>query len=104
MTLDYYIPPIKASKGYYSNFEEIAQKHGFDVRKVDVADANYLTFIRSCTECDVVFVDTTIPPDGNTPSVYPCLVPDVNLLDHIFVFSDNRFPLNSVCPLNHRLS
>lgn len=40
MTLDYYIPPIKASKGYYSNFEEIAQKHGFDVRKVDVADAN----------------------------------------------------------------
>lgn len=96
MTLDYYIPPIKASKGYYSNFEEIAQKHGFDVRKVDVADANQLTFIRSCTECDVVFVDATIPPDGNTPSVYPCLVPDVNFLDHIFVFSDNRFPLNIV--------
>jgi len=96
MTLDYYIPPIKASKGYYSNFEEIAQKHGFDVRKVDVADANQLTFMRSCTECDVVFVDATIPPDGNTPSVYPCLVPDVNFLDHIFVFSDNRFPLNIV--------
>lgn len=96
MTLDYYIPPIKTSEGYYSKFVEIAQKHGFNVRKVDVADANQLTFIRSCTECDVVFVDATIPPDGKMPSVYPCLVPDVNFLDHIFVFSDNRFPLNIV--------
>lgn len=96
MTLDYYIPPIKASKGYYPKFANIAEEQGFDVRKIDVAGFNQLTFIRSCTECDVVFVDATIPPDGKTPSVYPCLVPDVNFLDHVFVFSDNRFPLNIV--------
>ena len=96
MTLDYYIPPIKASQEFYSDFAKCAEEFGFNLRRIDVADANQLTFIRSCAECDVVFVDATIPPDGSTPSVYPCLVPDVNFLDHVFAFSDNRFPLNIV--------
>lgn len=96
MTLDYYIPPIKASQKFYSDFAKCAEELGFNVRRIDVADANQLTFIRSCAECDVVFVDATVPPNRDTPSVYPCLVPDVNFLDHVFVFSDNRFPLNIV--------
>lgn len=96
MTLDYYIPPIKASQKFYSDFAKCAEELGFNVRRIDVADANQLTFIRSCAECDVVFVDATVPPNRDTPSVYPCLVPGVNFLDHVFVFSDNRFPLNIV--------
>ena len=96
MTLDYYIPPIKASQEFYSGFAKCAEELGFNVRRIEVSDANQLTFIRSCVECDVVFVDATIPPNRDTPSIYPCLVPDINFLDHVFVFSDNRFPLNIV--------
>ena len=96
MTLDYYSPPIKASQEFYSGFAKCAEGLGFNVRRINVADANQLTFMRSCVECDVVFVDATVPPNRDTPSVYPCLVPDVNFLDHVFVFSDNRFPLNIV--------
>lgn len=74
--------------------------------KVDVIDQHsdrfsQMEFLMSCHRDDVVIVDCTIPKYSedknerkNECSVFPILVAQVNMLDHVLVVSNNMLPLN----------
>ena len=74
--------------------------------KVDVIDQHFdrfsqMDFLMSCHRDDVVIVDCTIPKYSedknerkNECSVFPILVAQVNMLDHVLVVSNNMLPLN----------
>ena len=99
LTLDFYSLPTETGESTFKTFASISETLGFSVRRINVAEASQLDFVRSCVESDVVFIDATVPPDPNLPSVYTCLAADINILDHLFVYSATRFPLN-IAPRN----
>lgn len=67
-----------------------------DVNIIDSSSPNFnqLEFLISCHRDDIVIVDCTIPKDSTIKTVYPILVAQVNMLDHVIVISNNMLPLN----------
>ena len=70
----------------------------FKIRLIDSNSDffNQLEFLIACHRDDIVIVDCTIPFAKNQKSVYPILVAQVNMLDHVLVVSNNMLPLNIV--------
>lgn len=67
-----------------------------DVNIIDSSSPNFnqLEFLISCHRDDIVIVDCTTPKDSSVKTVYPILVAQVNMLDHVIVISNNMLPLN----------
>lgn len=57
-------------------------------------DFSQLEFLIACHRDDIVIVDCTTPKDSFVKTVYPILVAQVNMLDHVIVISNNMLPLN----------
>ena len=86
--------------------DEILKLPCLNFFKVDVIDQHsdrfsQMDFLMSCHRDDVVIVDCTIPKYSedknerqNECSVFPILVAQVNMLDHVLVVSNNMLPLN----------
>lgn len=77
---------IKTMKKNYSGL--------FDVVFPEDSSFSQADFLLSLFRDDVVIVDCTIPDDLAKPTVYPILVAQVNMLDHVLVVSENDLPLN----------
>lgn len=67
-----------------------------DINIIDSSSPNFnqLEFLISCHRDDIVIVDCTTPKDSSVKTVYPILVAQVNMLDHVIVISNNMLPLN----------
>lgn len=68
----------------------------FDVTLIDSNsdDFSQLELLIACHRDDIVIVDCTTPKDSSVKTVYPILVAQVNMLDHVIVISNNMLPLN----------
>lgn len=68
----------------------------FDVTLIDSNsdDFSQLELLIACHRDDIVIVDCSIPDDIAIKTVYPILVAQINMLDHVLVVSKTMLPLN----------
>ena len=68
----------------------------FDVTLIDSNsdDFSQLELLIACHRDDIVIVDCSIPDDITIKTVYPILVAQINMLDHVLVVSKTMLPLN----------
>lgn len=68
----------------------------FDVTLIDSNsdDFSQLELLIACHRDDIVIVDCSIPDDIAVKTVYPILVAQINMLDHVLVVSKTMLPLN----------
>ncbi len=99
MTLSYF-----TGEQHSENFDQIirlAKELGYSVRVYDSKEANQFDFLQSVYRDMATIVDATIPNDLTLSTVYPLLTAHVNILDHIFVFSDKQYEDGTqILPLN----
>ena len=88
---------VSQSGEFYKTIIETIKKNYkgvFDVISPGDSSFSQADFLLALFRDDVVIVDCTIPDDMTEPTVYPILVAQVNMLDHVLVVSENDLPLN----------
>lgn len=99
MTLSYFTGEQRSK-----NFEQIiraAEKLGYSVRVYESKDSSQFDFIQAVYRDTATIVDATIPDDLSLSTVYPILTAQINILDHIIVFSDKQYEDGKmVLPMN----
>lgn len=99
MTLSYF-----TGEQHSQNFEQIihiAEKLGYSVRTYESKEMSQFDFLQAVFRDTATIVDATIPNDLAFSTVYPILTAHINILDHVLVFSDNRYEDGTqILPLN----
>lgn len=92
----FYSSEIASSIELKNNISSMPISKEFDFCYIDSNsdDFTQLEFLIACHRDDVVIVDCTIPKDKEIKTVYPILVAQVNMLDHVLVVSNTMLPLN----------
>ena len=73
-----------------------AMAKGYHIEIIKASECSQVDFLVAVHRDDIVVVDCTIPEILTQSSVYPLLVAQINIFDHILCFSRNYFPLNVV--------
>ena len=99
MTLSYF-----TGEKHSENFERIihlAEELGYSVRVYESKESSQFDFLQAVYRDTATIVDATIPEDLTLSTVYPLLTAQVNILDHILVFSDKEYEDGTrILPLN----
>lgn len=69
---------------------------GYHIEFINASESSQADFLVAVHRDDIVVVDCTIPEILTQSSVYPLLVAQINIFDHILCFSRNYFPLNVI--------
>ena len=87
----------KNNNKIYSCVSKYLEEHlSGDYKIITHGDESYSQagFLISLFRDDAVIVDCTIPEDLKDLSVYPILVAQINMLDHVLVVSETELPIN----------
>ena len=92
----FYSSEIKESAILQKEISSLSPLCDLNVKYIDSysKEFNQFEFLLACHRDDIVIVDCTIPQNKDERSVYPILVAQVNMLDHVIVVSSNMLPLN----------
>lgn len=108
MTLSYfYVESISDSLSLKKSISTLGILKEFETNYISEKSSKFsqLDLLLSCHRDDVVIIDCTVPSflENDTQeeknkvlSVFPLLVAQVNMLDHVLVLSNNTLPLNVV--------
>lgn len=99
MTLSYFTGEQHSE--YIEKIIYLAEELGYSVRVYESKESNQFDFLQAVYRDTATIVDATIPDDLSLSTVYPLLTAQVNILDHILVFSDKLYEDGiQILPLN----
>lgn len=75
----------------YEQITQLAEVSGYSVRVYESKEANQFGFLLAVYRDAATIVDATIPDDLTLSTHYPSLTAQINIFDHIFVFSDKHY-------------
>ena len=89
--LSIFSPTIAKAKNLVIKISSIGANLDFEIKEYSSLDVSQLEFLFAIHNDDAVIIDCTIPDDLEQPTVYPILTAQINMLDHILVYSDNYY-------------
>lgn len=89
--LSIFSPTIAKAKALALKINNIGKNLGYEIKEYPVSGLSQLEFLFAIHNDDAVIVDGTIPYDIEQPTVYPILTAQINMLDHVLVYSDNYY-------------
>ena len=89
--LSIFSPTIAKAKDLVIKISSIGANLDFEIKEYSSLDVSQLEFLFAIHNDDAVIIDCTIPDDLEQPTVYPILTAQINMLDHILVYSDNYY-------------
>lgn len=97
MTISYfYSDEISKSEKLHQEVMNLDVIKNFEVHTINLRSPSFtqLEFLIACHRDDIVIVDCSIPEDITIKTVFPILVAQINMLDHVLVVSTTMLPLN----------
>lgn len=89
--LSIFSPSIEKAKALAFRIKDKCNNIKFEIKVYSATEVSQLEFLMAIHNDDAVIVDCTIPTDLKQPSVYPLLTAQINMLDHILVYSDEYY-------------
>lgn len=89
--LSIFSPSIEKAKDLSFRIKNKCDNITFEIREYSAIEVSQLEFLMAIHNDDAVIVDCTIPTDLKQSSVYPALTAQINMLDHILVYSDEYY-------------
>ena len=99
--LTYYVAYKSAIGKEFLAISSFANSNGLSMQIKEFGESNQMDFMLNIHRDLAVIIDATIPKDLKGPTVYPILTAQVNILNHIIVFSrEIDEEGNEILPLN----
>lgn len=89
--LSIFSPSIEKAKALAFRIKDKCDNIKFEIKEYSATEVSQLEFLMAIHNDDAVIVDCTIPTDLKQSSVYPILTAQINMLDHILVYSDEYY-------------
>ncbi len=89
--LSIFTPTIAKAKNLALKIKSQGETLDFEIKEYPATEVSQLEFLLAIHNDDAVIVDCTIPNNLEQPTVYPILTAQINMLDHVLVFSDNYY-------------
>lgn len=86
--LSIFSPTIAKAKDLALKISYIGEDLDYEIKEYSALEVSQLEFLFAIHNDDAVIIDCTIPDDLGQPTVYPILTAQINMLDHILVYSD----------------
>ena len=86
--LSIFSPTIAKAKDLALKISNIGENLDYEIKEYSALEVSQLEFLFAIHNDDAVIIDCTIPDDLGQPTVYPILTAQINMLDHILVYSD----------------
>lgn len=89
--LSIFSPTIVKAKDLALKISNIGENLDYEIKEYSALDVSQLEFLFAIHNDDAVIVDCTIPADLEQLTVYPILTAQINMFDHILVYSDDYY-------------
>lgn len=89
--LSIFSPTIAKAKDLALKISNIGKNLDYEIKEYSALEVSQLEFLFAIHNDDAVIIDCTIPDDLEQPTVYPILTAQINMLDHILVYSDDYY-------------
>ena len=89
--LSIFSPTIAKAKDLALKISNIGENLDYEIKEYSALEVSQLEFLFAIHNDDAVIIDCTIPDDLEQPTVYPILTAQINMLDHILVYSDDYY-------------
>lgn len=89
--LSIFSPTIAKAKDLSLRISNIGENLDYEIKEYSALEVSQLEFLFAIHNDDAVIIDCTIPDDLEQPTVFPILTAQINMLDHILVYSDDYY-------------
>ena len=89
--LSIFSPTIAKAKDLALKISNIGEDLDYYIKEYSALEVSQLEFLFAIHNDDAVIVDCTIPDNLEKPTIYPILTAQINILDHVLVYSNNYY-------------